>query len=48
MEFGGLKDEIRKQIDVGIGFDGIRENLKEWEEDKEWNAKRKVEKQKDI
>ena len=31
-----LKEELGRQIGLGMGFEGLRSKLGEWEEDKQW------------
>ena len=39
MEFEHVKDELSKQIELGIGPDGLRWKLKEWAEDNGRNVR---------
>ena len=40
LRYGQLKEELDRQIGLGIGFGGFRNKLQEWEEDKERYASR--------
>ena len=41
MGYEQLKAQVGRQIELCIGFERLGGKLKEWEEDKEWNSKRK-------
>ena len=47
-EICAIKMIFGKEIGLSIGFDGLRDKLKEWGEDKEWNARGKEYEKNDV
>ena len=47
-EFGKLKEEVGSEIGLRTGFYGLRSKLGDWETDKERNARRMEDKQRNI